>query len=395
MSQASPPVSRHTIADLWRFHSHPDVAAERERVRGFPLKADQHLNQRREGLGKTTYRARRDAERRLADRFDELAAERADIDGHVFSKLAGKLRACRLCGQYGYDPESDDPDKVVIAWEEKCGCARLCPDEARVEQQRLVRRYKPAVVEWASKSRLRRVQKGVLTWPNVARGDLGRMKREQMKRFAKLLDDFPVVSGALVSQEDPLSRHGDWNLHLNVVLLIDGRFDWSEFRTRWTALGKEFFPDCPWLFQVEMRELSRGLRELEDEIAEVIKYPVKQVASTRAGEDGAEFAPALVDWTDDAIVEWYNAGLRFRRTRSYRALFKVKDADEERLGEQIVWIGRVEWSLEHRVYVCFRPSVDLIPGDNFSEARQFLTDNLRTGPPRSRFGPEVVPTVYL
>lgn len=341
---------------------------EAMRVADLGVQIDGKLNQSDESnrsKQRTTYKQRRQIEARLADYIEQ----HMDVLQQVSSlrDAPAKLRACRRTGHWGERVEADRR-KLVMGWDFKCGMTRLCPDESRAEQRRLVRRYKPAALAWArEKPTMRRIQKGVVTWPNIEAGKLAPMKREMCRQFAALLKSIPAVKGSLVSQEDPLGSGETWNLHLNVVLLIEGRFDWLELIQRWTAQTRHLFPECDAEhFQIKMRELPRfDEDELDAALREVIKYAVKHQDMT--------------DLDPNRFLEWWNAGLRFRRTRSYGVLFRVGDVKRPQC--EIVWYGRVWWegSLLGGVYAVERPRVFLTQGDNSAG---------RGGPETTRAGPE-------
>ena len=543
--------ARQHFEDVARFSDiSQDLKADLEHARAFRAITDEHLNKARPGMGKTTYKARREVEHRLADYLEQ---------NEILPEEMRRLRGCRLAGNYGY--RANAPEKTIVRWDDKCGLTRLCPDEAREEQRRLVRAYLEPMMRWKEKSYWRRVQKLVITWPNIAIGDLAKFKRLQFKEFNKLIKKWPMVRGSLVSQEDPLSTRGDWNLHLNALLLVDGRFDWSEFRAAWHKQTWSHFPGCGAAdFQIDFKQLPRDRKSLEQALGECIKYPVKHVTEkanhdngkrdgaaggdrgsdqacegrepgagaaggakvsgisaalgrygyghngyaideqrksllviqgggraaagnyvndgtragcgesgsghvvddagaaplgsdgiynavgygridqetrsngsggkgTGAGQDaendcaGARelhgeytaLAPAMIEWPAERFLEWWEAGLRFRRTRSYGCLLSIAALywrmmprdQRERLLESIVsdkalagtvwrklpkatraeledlvlpaeepigdvvWVGRVAWCVRARAYKVFRPSVDLIPDDkSLSRATQ-------------------------
>jgi hypothetical protein len=372
---------------------------------------EDELNQARTDLGKfkTTRRQRRRIEHEIADY----------LEGHdLLPNVVQKMRCCRMSGHWG-EHEQDGELSHVIAWDTKCGLTRLCPDEARVEQRRLVRRYKKPMMDWKYAHGSRRIQKGVITWPNVAPGDLAKMKRLMLIEFSRYLKKFPSIVGALVSQEDPLAARGDWNVHLNALLLVHGRLDWSEFRAGWHALTAKHFPECTARsFSMDLKPLPRfDDRALEKALVECIKYPVKHVTEKSNGkrqvqrysdddnaaserddaregsasrveqsaEEGQErlsrlhlqqadgsrvdhlrFAPGMIDWPPDLFMEWWFAGQHFRRTRSYGVLFRIPK-QEDRSREGITWRGRVWWDARARAYAVERADlgrVDLIQGDN-------------------------------
>lgn len=382
------------------------------------------------GKWKTTHRQRRKIEHQLADYLEGFG---------ILADKIQKMRCCRMHGNWG-DREHAGGLKPVIAWDAKCGEVRLCPDEARAEQRRLVRRYKPAMKEWIkARPTRRRIQKAVITWPNVPAGELAAMKRRMFKEHGALMKKFPVLRGALVSQEDPLSARGDWNIHLNVLYLVEGKFDWKDFRAAWHEQTAHLFPASSSDFQMDLQQLPRfDERALEKALIECIKYPVKHITekpdrkkqqqdpdadpdqeqrdqdpppdddATRIssscskneqaaaggievqgrgeivdpGRPGAvEFAPAMVDWSKEQFMEWWSAGLRFRRTRSYGALFKIGDPERDQDLSEVRWRGRVWWDHRASAYAVERAGpVDLIQGDK-SGSRTARSDNfLGSGP---------------
>lgn len=223
---------------------------------------------------KTTHRQRREIEKRLAVVLREWG----------YLDLAERMEHCRLSGHWGEHAEQmtkDGRPRLVLLWDYKCGLTKLCPDEARIEQRRLVRRYVAPAKRWAAERGTRRIQKGVITWPNVARGKLSAYLRAMPRETAELLSKFPVIRGAIQTIETPLSARGDWNLHNNVVLLVEGLINWGEVGRAWHAQTKRLFPDCPssW-YQVDFHKLPRHHEDpdaLAAALRECIKYPVKHV----------------------------------------------------------------------------------------------------------------------
>lgn len=302
---------------------------------------------------KTTHRQRREIEQRLA----------RELRAWGFPDLADKMEHCRLAGawaEHEHQTTADGRARLVILWDYKCGLSKLCPDESRIEQRRLVRRYVRPSKQWAGERGARRIQKGVITWPNVARGRLAEYLRAMPRETARLLAKFPAIKGAVQTIETPLSARGDWNLHNNVVLLVEGIFNWGELRAEWHRQTRDRFPECDAAsFQIEITQLPRhDLKALEAALRECIKYPVKHVtekANRRAecdtareippamsqaaaagaagcdaapgadaGDDAAGgLAPAMIEWGAEAFGEWWDAHKRFRRTRSHGVLFSL------------------------------------------------------------------------
>lgn len=346
--------------------------------------------------------------------------------------IAQRMKVCHHTAPYGlYKPDG----RWIVAWEEKCGDAHLCPHEARGNQKRLIRRYVPWIIEWLkAKPSLRRAFYAVFTTPNVALGALRDGKRDALRLFAEWYrstapaapddprlepgsrrrslpkwralvpdrrddDGAHIVArgrpalgfhGALVHQEDPLSARGDWNVHMNVLLLVEGPLDIGEIRRTW---GYDVhFP--------KRRGGVRGFRwdnddelaarEIATQLTELVKYSAKMTApsDTRAGDTlprgarrprraisggggtpvlldaGAEPrapAPPMVAWPHACLDEWWSAQKRMRRTRTYGWLFRVpKPAPIDM--DLVEWMGLIEWE-------GVRYSVDLVPEDKFSSSR--------------------------
>ena len=149
---------------------------------------------------------------------------------------------------------------------------------------------------------------------------------------------FPQIKGAICVLEAPLGSARDWNVHLNVVLVVDGFLDYKELREHWH-------------WNVEMRKLATGPGVVRGALCELIKYAVaatvaksaeKAEAATRT-RDGRERTPPppMLEWTGAELLEWVLAMRAFRRTRTYGCLFRLKKPAAEDLG-QIVWLGRID-----------------------------------------------------
>lgn len=270
------------------------------------------------------WNARRVAEHALADYIESLDFPPPD--------LVKRLRSCRMRGAVGRKPDG----RFIVAWESKCSLGRLCPDEARAETLRLIEKYVHDIRIWISRKPGRRVHYGVFTARNVPPGELAAEKRRLFDHFKawlaheyhacpleptgdgyartrrRKLAAFPQVQGALVVQEDPLSASDDWNVHLNVLLLTEGRFDYGEARELW---GSNLH------FQViEPGNLTRA-------VLEVVKYATQIVPTKSADKRDRHStdAPAMIEWPSARWAEWWRAQQRFRRTRSYGCLYALDE----------------------------------------------------------------------
>jgi hypothetical protein len=299
------------------------------------------------------YAARRAAEHELADFFENTlyrlyphrrtrrrAESGALQDGRAeYLAIAEKLRNCRLNGTFGVKPCGS----LVVAWEEKCGLVRLCPDESRTEGQRLRSSYEPSLLRLVREGAS--LYRAVFTLKNYPPGRLLEGKRYIFKRFrdrilrakVKGKPAFPVV-GALAVQEDPLSAHGDWNIHLNVILVCSSYLDFGALRAAWAA-NVEIARVPPNYSDSHMARLWN----------EVIKYAVRTVpekSTTKAGA-GSTAAPAFTDWPPALADEWWQAGKGFRRSRNYGQL-KAEEAwigaaRKELNMSGVTWLGRLSW----------------------------------------------------
>ena len=349
------------------------------------------------------YAERRQSELVLADYIESMKDKhRFAYYGNRLDALVESMRACRQGGTVGLKPDGGH----VVAWDSKCGNSRLCPDESREEQQRLESKYLPHMMAWqrgsdyrpgesvrddfgkyhrkrgsyesTGNSARRRLFYAVINPPNAPAGNLHEYKRELSSSFAAMLRDrveqsaaekmgsgsrakwrpvFPSLKGALVVQEDPLSQHGDWNVHLNVILAVEGAFSYKDFRAWWTA---RYPGGC----QVEINELKRNdARGVAASLRELIKYSAAPIAGKAEAKyrAGTTAAPPMTMWPHERFIEWWQAGKAFRRTRSYGAFYKVPEADTGTLGG-VTWVGKLEFQRDGSYWV------DLILEDNFSSS---------------------------
>ncbi|OWP47354.1 hypothetical protein, partial [Pseudomonas nitroreducens] len=134
------------------------------------------------------------------------------------------------------------------------------------------------------------------------------------------------IAGVLAVQEDPLSALGTWNGHLNLIILVEGPFDYAAFRAEWG-------------FNVEIKEIP--LKHLASAFLEVCKYQAKAV-SMGDKKDGSN-QPGMVEWEPALWLEWWRANTGFRRTRSYGVLFGVPKPIKPLELQHKIWLGRVRW----------------------------------------------------
>lgn len=294
---------------------------------------------------------RRRAETKLAYRMSRLPGlHNRHVEGkdgklhlrpHVIREQAEKMFFCR---QHGFLYRQDGESR--IAWSDKCGSLRLCPDESRAETKRLICKYVPAIEQWAAVKPWRDVHYCVFTYPNIPRGRLLEGKRHLMDRtkaFIRMLIDDGLAAGALVVQEDPLGKSPGFNVHQNVILLVEGWLDYKMIRDTWG-------------FNVHLQRVDPSAKALTKSLFELVKYSAKHVSDedTEAPADGwlfPEFKKSLplVEWDDAALIEWLSVQLGdhgarrrapFRRVRSYGVLYRLdalrwRDADYRK---------RVEWA---------------------------------------------------
>lgn len=252
-----------------------------------------------------------------------------------------RLRGARWSGAYGF---SVSKGKAVMFWDDKAGLSRLCPDDAREEAMRLQRKVlDPLEALQVDGHALHYV---VLTSQNAAPGGLRREMVSICRRFrhsilkAKHADGsliFPEIKGALCVLEAPLGSARDWNVHLNVILVVKGYLDYEKLRRRWH-------------WNLEARKLAEGPGVVRGALTELIKYAVAATVaksaqkSLEAGSAPSDRPPPppMLEWTGAELLEWLRAMRGFRRTRTYGCLFRLKKPKAEDLG-QIIWLGRVDY----------------------------------------------------
>ncbi len=260
------------------------------------------MDEVRDGLNEREHRKL--IEHQIADYLTDVADATGRDDLRV---VANQMSACRMSGTVGIVPGGGH----VIAWDHKCGHVRLCPDESREETQRIAEFYQGPIVAFAKENPFHRIFYCVLTLPNYPAGGLAAGKREIFERYKALMKDEACdnVRGSLVIQEDPLSKGEQWNIHLNAILLVSGRFDFKALREAWG-------------YNLEISQVDPD--QVMSAILELVKYSAQAVtAKSMDGEKTAKGAPGLTDWPHDLFLEWYDAQKGFRRTRSYGGLYKI------------------------------------------------------------------------
>lgn len=283
------------------------------------------------------YQARRQAELELAEYIETCAAPlyRPDL-----LKVVERLRNCRQSGTYGLK----DDGGLIVMWDQKCGLVRLCPDESREETQRLANFYEPAMMDFKTAKPTHRLFYCVFTTHNYAAKWLKFGKQDVINQFKTWLENWkgngaycPVtfierfgewktykslasevvrpndrIRGSLVIEEDPLSASGEWNVHLNVFLLVDGEFNYKNVRDVWGG-------------NVHLQEIKGDQQSVRSALLEAIKYSARIVPekSQSKTESGATAAPAMTQWPAERWIEWWDAQQKFRRVRSYGCLYAL------------------------------------------------------------------------
>lgn len=310
----------------------------------------------------THYASRAQVRHMLADKIEREVVPLLPLPW--ITKIPEKLRNARRTGTYGLHARSG---RGIVLWDEKASLSRLCPDDAREEASRLQKRYLPHVEQaWRDGCD---VHYAVFTMPNFKRGQLRAGMTKIFDRFRALLKKtdadgalvFPEIEGALCVLEAPLGRDRDWNVHLNVMLVVRGFLDWGKLRQAWH-------------WDVQFNRLPRGnVEHLKKSFRELIKYAVQatsekshakasnalQADNSRSVADGLPdggvdqegtgardglraVAPPMLAWTGSELAEWLEAMHGFRRSRSYGCLYGAPKPEAEDLGEY-VWIGYVRW----------------------------------------------------
>lgn len=290
---------------------------------------------------------------------------------YEFMKLSDRLRHARRTGTWGTRPNGD----LVTIWDDKSNLARLDPDEAREETQRLAERYVPAIATMAKEGA--GIHYAVFTLPNADVGKLALCQKKIFRRYSNMLRKqlakkklFPEIRGSIAVCESPLAAGGDsWNVHLNVILVTRSRFEPGLYKRLRDA----------WYWNVEIKPIKGDAGSLVRSFNELVKYATAAIPekSTEKSRTGKSPAPAMTEWAPERFVEWWRAQHRFRRTRTYGELYGSKVPKPEPLGiDDVTWHGVMHCTPD-RFYAQV-PLIDLIPGDNLSTRRYGAR---KTGPP--------------
>ena len=362
------------------FDAEKEVAAERL------LPQHKQLGAERDDPGALSiYETHRIVERQIAEKlYRQVAPDAAELGeaetSEQLHKIALRMYSCRTSGPFGIGPHG----QIVVAWDEKCGQSKLCPDEARHEAQRLFDHYAQTIADAAKKGY--RVYKLWPTLPNYRAGRLREGMRHIFARWNKRIMR-PVKDGrnkfrietSIGILETPLSKNRDWNVHLNCIVLTRGWLNYAALRKAWG-------------FDIEIRQHSRfdekGMYGLFNEM---VKYSVRTVAekSQDKARRHASEAPPFLDWTSAEIIEWYKANQRFRRTRAYGKgdglLYGIKKPERPNV-LPYRWLGRLEYRPGGKYKIFWRKhnlhdlvkdmltwdrgTLDLIRGDNSTDSQR-------------------------
>lgn len=277
-----------------------------------------------------------------------------------YLRLAFKLRDARPMAFWGVDP-FDDADTPAVQWTNRAGLVKLCPDDAREDQQRATNLYADRLTELGDDGNL--IRFAVFTMPNAAQWHLAACIDAAFRRFrneivygrtdgrvARRIGDparrFPNLLGAWACLETPLSarhawdRPNAWNVHLNVLCVFrpdernpKGWPDYAKFAEAWGA-------------RIHWQEVQAGSGDAtRAAIRELIKYPLKAVSlkTLEKASSGNTRAPPMIEWPPEYFVEWWRAHKGLRRLRAWGTLYANGwPRPPPRNLDQVDWIGRIK-----------------------------------------------------
>ena len=318
---------------------------------------------------------RHDIRQALVEYLENAFAE-FPIYKPLYGELCDKLRIARTTGAVGIDPFSG---RHITAWDDKVNCVRLCPDEAREETQRLVRKYAPEIFRLCNQNPNYRIYYAVYTEPNVPANELSEGKRKQYRKFSNFHRSTWAkqrIKGSFVIQEDPLATNDkDWNVHLNAIHVVEGEFSYKELRSAWGN-------------NVEVRQIKGTPEEISKTFLEVVKYAAKHIGEK--SEDGKHVkSKGMTSWTIEQFHEWFSAGKGFRRSRTYGCLYRFEGTPDKGISlDSVVWIGQVQHDgssyqvhLKKNLDYQAANGVDLIQSDNFASLSGFRDNSGSLKPP--------------
>lgn len=323
---------------------------------------------------------------------DYLERELVPINASEYGRLAWKLRDARPIAAYGVDTyDVDEPRREK--WANRAGLVKLCPSDARCEQQRASRLYGRRLAELDAQGYV--LRSAVFTLPNFPQWHLAAGLDTIFERFkqtvlyaktngtvARSIHDrkrkFPDLVGAWACLESPLSgkfvdgdRLNAWNVHLNILLVFKpsdgpyGRPDYEPIHDAWGA-------------GIRWRVVPQGDHDaMRHAILELVKYPLQTVATKSAKDrrrkfdrNGAELTPAppMIEWPAECFDEWWRAHKGFRRARSWGLLYAGAFPDDDtRSDNGVDWLGVIRVS-PAGISVS-RPSLSTIDADRDAQRR--------------------------
>jgi len=339
---------------------------------------------------------RRKFEQRLAYMIAREVVPKYGAFDKSIKDLPGKLSNCRQCGKIGVDTGGDKR----FFWDTKCNCSKICPDEMRYESQRLTEKYIPHMLMHLNANRRLKLQKFVISPRNVPKEKLHEAKSRLFKTWANInrRKVCEHLTGALVVQEDPLAAGDEtWNVHLNVLVLVGGHFNWSAFRSEFARMWGDEDVQIDFVTEHRMKQLTEAklrrqgrtepaTRELVliHSINEMVKYVCKISGSDHQHSDDGNHdgdvntadgsakgsrsrkieARPMDKWPGERFYEWFSANRGFRRTRSYGVLYNVPVQSEEE--REVEWFGFVKWNDQVDRYEVHTSFIGLIPADKFA-----------------------------
>ncbi len=313
---------------------------------------------------------------RLADYIEENIKGNMFREG-MYGEILVKLREARTTGALGIDPISG---RHITAWDNKVNCVRLCPDEAREETQRLTRKYAPEIFRLLEANPDYRLFYAVYTGTNIPVGELKEGKKKQYRDFSNFQRSTWAkerIKGSFAIQEDPLAIDAEsWNVHLNVIHVVKGRFDYKEVRKRWGS-------------NVELRVIQGTPEDIAKAFLEVVKYAAKHIGEK--SEDGKHTkAQGMTSWSFEQFHEWFIAGKGFRRSRSYGCLYRFDGIPDKGVAlEDVIWCGSIAhdgtaYQVNINKHDGRLNGVDLIQADNFATRNSGHPRSFDNSPPPDR-----------